>query len=223
MRKIPEDMVSGTIHQTNTCGNLTVIQYNNSLSVLVKFESTGYSVIKESGDIRKGSVNDPLFPKVFGKGFVGVGRYSPKDNVAYSTWWNMLKRALCPKFKEKHPTYKSCTIDTEWLNFQNFCGWFYDNYFEGASLDKDIKVIGNKMYSKDTCLFVTKEDNSLQVSGSRDKRYYLVSPKGVIYEFSNQRAFAREHELSQSGVNNLINNKQKTHKGWTVPERRYIP
>ena len=34
-------------------------------------------------------------------------------------------------------------------------------------------------------------------------------------EFENQIGFAREFELSQNGVNNCINNKQKIHKGWT--------
>ena len=81
----------------------------------------------------------------------------------YARWVNMLRRAYCKKFQEKHPTYIGTTICTQWLRFSVFSAWDKDNMVEGFDLDKDLKVKGNKHYSPDTCLYLPRCINTLLI------------------------------------------------------------
>lgn len=44
--------------------------------------------------------------------------------------------------------------------------------------------------------------------------YRVISPEGILHEFSNIAKFAREHSLNQSHLNQLILGKAKQHKNW---------
>ena len=110
-------------------------------------------------------------PRYFGKGYLGEGKYKVWENGkitdGHIIWRNMLKRCYDPKYQEKHPTYKGCTVENYLLNFQHMGEWIEDNYYEVPGevmcLDKDILHKGNKIYSRDTCIFVPKRINSLFV------------------------------------------------------------
>ena len=45
--------------------------------------------------------------------------------------------------------------------------------------------------------------------------YELISPSGDIYITDNLTDFARQHDLSQGNLVNVIHGKRKSHKGWT--------
>ena len=79
----------------------------------------------------------------------------------YLDWKDMIKRCYSSKFHEKFPTYKECRVDKSWFIFSNFKKWMEKQNWQGMALDKDIKVIGNKLYSPDTCLFVSYSVNCL--------------------------------------------------------------
>ena len=77
----------------------------------------------------------------------------------------MLQRCYDPKFHKKYPTYKGCKVEDYLLNFQHMGKWIENNYYEiegeTMCLDKDILCKGNKIYSRDTCVFVPQRINSL--------------------------------------------------------------
>lgn len=79
----------------------------------------------------------------------------------YAKWVDMLTRCYSGKFKSRCQTYVGCSVCDEWLTFSNFSVWFKKNNIEGYHLDKDIKIVGNKIYSPDTCLFIPSELNHL--------------------------------------------------------------
>ena len=81
----------------------------------------------------------------------------------YSTWKHMLARCYSTKLQEKRPTYKNCTVSDEWLVFTNFRNWMMAQDWEGLQLDKDLLFEGNKVYSPDTCVFVSLLVNSFTV------------------------------------------------------------
>lgn len=78
----------------------------------------------------------------------------------YSTWKAMLMRCYSSKFQGLYPTYKGCTVSADWHTFSNFRAWMKKQQWEDSQLDKDLLVEGNKIYSPDTCVFVTPMVNS---------------------------------------------------------------
>ena len=79
----------------------------------------------------------------------------------------MIRRCYDPKHQEKYPTYKGCTVEDYLLNFQNMGKWIDENYYEvpgeKMQLDKDILCKGNKVYSRESCIFVPQRINLLFV------------------------------------------------------------
>lgn len=77
----------------------------------------------------------------------------------YKAWKNMLNRCYSTKTQERYPTYRGCSVSTEWLTFSVFKNWMMAQDWEGNHLDKDLLFGGNKVYSAGTCVFVTQTVN----------------------------------------------------------------
>lgn len=67
-------------------------------------------------------------------------------------WMSMLGRCA----RTGHLKSEVCP---EWKQFDKFCEWAKDKYFQGAALDKDILGKGGRLYSPDTTAFVTNSLN----------------------------------------------------------------
>lgn len=78
----------------------------------------------------------------------------------FLVWKNMLKRAYCKIERSRRPSYHGSDVCAEWLKFSTFKGWMELQDWQGKQLDKDLLVPGNKIYSPDTCCFVSREINS---------------------------------------------------------------
>ena len=92
----------------------------------------------------------------------------------YQTWVDMLKRCYSAKHQEKRPTYIGCTVSEDWLTFSNFKNWMEGQDFEGMRLDKDILFEGNKVYSAETCVFVTQTVNSFTTDSGATRGVWLI-------------------------------------------------
>lgn len=120
---------------------------------------------------KKGNIKCPYERRYYGIGYLGEGEYKPTENRkptrVYDSWHSMLQRCYDGKFQEKYPTYKDCKVCDEWLNFQNFAQWYEENFYEiksqQMSLDKDILIKHNKIYSPETCIYVPQTINTLFV------------------------------------------------------------
>lgn len=168
----------GKTFKTNRFGDVEVIEYTNAYNILVEF-SDGTVVSARTGDLIRGEVKNPNHPNYSGVGFIGQGRHSLRT-VAGSKWKSMIKRSYSETYKELKPTYRDCTVDPKWHNFQNFADWAstQKGLKEGFFLDKDLLHLGNKVYGEEYCCFLPKEINaciSVKKSKSRD---YL--PVGVV-------------------------------------------
>ena len=94
----------------------------------------------------------------------------------YRKWADMLKRCYSDRYLKTHPTYAECKCCSEWLTFSAFKSWMKSQDWQGKQLDKDIKYTGNKIYSPDTCIFVTDKINLLLNSNLADRGRW---PRGV--------------------------------------------
>lgn len=96
----------------------------------------------------------------------------------YRAWSDMIKRCYSQKLQRRSPCYIGCTVTKSWLIFTNFKSWMKLQNWQGMQLDKDIKVIGNKIYSPDTCLFVSPQINSLLLDRAKSRG---ACPIGVSF------------------------------------------
>jgi len=92
----------------------------------------------------------------------------------YRVWVDMLKRCYSSKYQEIRTTYKGCSVSEEWLRFSNFKRWMECQDFEGMQLDKDILFEGNKVYSAETCTFVSRVVNMFTIDRGNDRGECLI-------------------------------------------------
>ena len=103
-----------------------------------------------------------------------------KPTKVYMIWQGMFNRCYNDYQLDRRPSYKGCTIDERWHDFQNFAKWYDEHKYSdiGYQLDKDILVQGNKLYSPETVCFVPREINMLFTSAARARGKH---PQGVHY------------------------------------------
>lgn len=160
----------GKDFKTNSCGKCFIVDYKGAYDVTVMFYDPIYITKCSFGNLKRGTVNNPMYPTLIGVGYTGVGIYSKvTDHKCYWLWVDMLQRVHGERYLEVYPTYKDVTVCDEWLNFQNFAAWCYNQDFfndkdergKTYHLDKDVLIKGNKVYSPEACCFIPNEINSL--------------------------------------------------------------
>lgn len=106
--------------------------------------------------------------KVFGVG-VNDAEYVTQPTINgktvvcpfYKRWVNMLERCYSAKLHEKRPTYIGCSVTNEWLTFSKFKFWMEGESWDGKHLDKDLLLLGNKVYGPELCVFIPRHLNNL--------------------------------------------------------------
>ncbi len=153
----------------NTYGDEFTVISHDKVNYTIKFSDGLIRTNILRTNITNGYVKNPnhihtsnsINPTVLKIGYLGVGKYTSKNNKYYIIWITMFQRCYNKQVQLKQPTYLGCTIDKIWHNFQNFAEWCEKNYVEGFQLDKDILIKGNKIYGPETCCFVPQEINKL--------------------------------------------------------------
>lgn len=51
---------------------------------------------------------------------------------------------------------------------------------------------------------------------------YVISPEGTEYKIDNVSKFAKEHNLAANHLNEVLNGKRKSHKGWKVCPKEQV-
>lgn len=98
-------------------------------------------------------ISDPDYKTHIGKTVDGKYRKVWVCPV-YMTWASMIVRCYCEKSLARRPSYRGCSVSSEWLAFSRFKVWMDSQTWEGLCLDKDILLPGNKVYGPDACVFV---------------------------------------------------------------------
>lgn len=205
-------------------------EYNNESKhyFVIRFLNSGYMKRINSSQLAH-KIDDPCQPTVYGRGIVGVGKHRTNSNGKQTKegvlWYNMLMRCYSESYLEKTPTYRGCEVCERWLNFQLFCEDLpkltnYEHWCEDTfkwNLDKDCLVEDNKIYSPETCMFLTSSFNTT-ISNKATRKYKAISPTGEEIVFQNMRIFAEEHGMTKEGISSVISGIQLTHRGWSFKE-----
>ena len=163
----------------NSFGSKMIItRYNGAKDLDIYFPE--YNWVFEHaqyGNFKKGTIKCPYEPRVYRVGYLGEGKYKMFENNKttdeYIIWHDVLRRCYDPKLHEKYSTYKDCEVEEYLLNFQHMGKWIEENYYkvpgERMCLDKDILHKGNKIYSRETCIFVPERINTLFVKNDKTR------------------------------------------------------
>lgn len=116
----------------------------------------------------------------YGKGF-------PTDSKCYRMWYEMCRR--CYDWRHKDYTrygLAGITVCDDWLDFQKFAEFYYSDHYrrEGYHLDKDLAVLGNTVYSPETCAFIPHEINTFLTLREKDRGEYplgVTEKRGKFY------------------------------------------
>ena len=171
----------GDILENNRGEKVEVLDYravpkrsgSNRYEHLLRFIDTGYEVWADCYNFKEGKTLDRLKPTVHGIGSIG---YPPEEvfplngNREYRLWSRIMLRC---SDEYDNDSYEDVTCSEEWKRFD----LFYEdvkklpNYnlwklgFEAGGknkyeIDKDILIQGNRVYSKESCVFVEKRINA---------------------------------------------------------------
>ena len=135
----------------------------------------------------------------------------------YQTWQNMFVRCYSSKRLTLNPTYIGCSVSTEWHSFMVFRAWMMTQDWKGKHLDKDLLYAGNKVYSQNTCVFVSQQLNTLLLNVAAQRGSL---PIGVVL---HKNRF--ESRVNKQGKNyNLggFKNKMIAHALWQKAKAEII-
>jgi len=149
--------------------------------------------------------------------------------------WKITDRCYNENFKQyKDYGGAGVTVCPQWkYSYLNFAedvvtlpGFDYEAFITGElELDKDQLVRGNKVYSKETCMLLTRKQNA-QYKPSVHKDFYAYNQyTQEIKEHYNKTMFAQENSLNATVVSNVLNKRKHRagdwylwYKGEDVPE-----
>lgn len=135
-------------------------------------------------------------------------------------WYNMNSR--CSDVGNSNYGGGGVSVCLRWQNKENFIsdcqllpGYDREALLNGdLYLDKDSIVSGNKIYSPETCCFLTAAKSNT-FKPNQMAMFVATSPNGDVYESNNQSAFAAEHDLLQTAISRCLRGVGSSHNGWT--------
>lgn len=106
----------------------------------------------------------------------------------YLDWKHMLERCYSDKLKQERPTYKDAECIDKWLRLSLFKEWkAVQGNVAGKQLDKDIIVPGNKLYSPNTCAYISQVTNNFVTASDAARGEY---PLGVCWHKRDEKFMA---------------------------------
>ena len=130
---------------------------------------------------------------VHGVGVNEKGRFTSnfpgtnKMTKAYCRWKDMLGRCYSTKEQLIRPSYIGTTVCEDFLYFQKFAEWHENQIgsnIPGWQMDKDILVFNNKIYSKETTVFIPEIINkTIQIHNKKSGRDLRVRLLDLAEQF----------------------------------------
>ena len=219
----------GETFETDEGYIITIVEYNNANDVVVEFNDKYKARIRTRYDVcRKGNLRNPYNISIHNVGYIGLNKDGSKPLTSirnqitreYGLWYRMMSRCYSEYELKRRPTYKDCEVCKRWHCYANFLedlplieGYDYwlNNPNERIALDKDIKGNGSKLYSLDTCVFVTIQTNNEERIERCGTNIEPTPVYGINIKTGERIDFVSQAEAKKHGFINI----QKNLKGQT--------
>ena len=160
---IAREVLDGKIFSSKSYGDFEVLEYLGNSRYVIRFVKTGTKIETTKHHIKSGCTMDRFYPSVSGIGFLG-DKYN-STHFLCKRWNKMLSRCYNSKNKAyKHYGAIGIKVCDRWHNFSNYVDdvILLEGYNEEMAksgklqLDKDIINREAKVYSPETCSWVTQ-------------------------------------------------------------------
>lgn len=142
-----------------------------------------------------------------------------KAAIFYQRWNAMLSRAYSTKESSRNSTYVDVEVCEEWRVLSVFKEWFDKNYIEGYSLDKDLLVPGNRIYSPETCVFLPNDINQAISNKKKKKSDY---PIGVYFQKKKNTYYTSVNKKNGRFVSKTFKTPEEAHYVYAVEKQKWI-
>lgn len=123
-------------------------------------------------------------------------------SIPYQTWISMIHRCYGVN-REK--CYEGVSVCKEWSRFSSFLDdyqYMVGSYQKGFVLDKDILCLGEKMYSKESCVLIPKKLNAIFANWTRKltvKEYEggFTTSGQINNRKENRKVFSTKEEVEE--------------------------
>jgi len=129
----------------------------------------------------------------------------------YSIWYGMIARC----YNENNTSYRNygnrgIVVCNHWLfSFENFFKDMGTRPSHSHSIDR---ADNDGNYTPNNCRWATRAQQS---NNTRKQRlFYAINPLGKSYIAKSKALFAREHDLSESGIGQVLLKHRPHYKGW---------
>lgn len=230
----PLEQTEGIVYENNNGDKFVVLEvYNIDGKKLAKiqFLHTGYikKDVRFDMGVIHGNVKDPYEPSYLNVGYTGnqnvidtfIGRYGEKIyKKIKKIWSHMLDRCYNPKCNiYQYYGAKNIFVDSRWFDFsvflkdiQSLTNWpAFLREPEQFELDKDYYAAN--AYSKDSCVWLSNEDNALY-KRETFKPFYAINEKtGEKSLFISQTDCIKKLGISLK-ISSVLNGSRVHSKGY---------
>ena len=174
--------------------------------------------------------------KIFGVGINDLHEHKTKyidgDGVKvscpfYVKWHSMLRRCYSEVLHKNNPSYIGCTVCDDWVYFSKFKAWMEKQDWEGKDLDKDWRLLGNKVYSPENCIFIEEKLNSFLTNSLKGVDFHKKTGKfraRVSNPFTGRTDHIGMFISYEEAYNAYVSAKIRLALVWidVLPERKWL-
>lgn len=160
---------------------------------------------------------------------MGIGKYgnindmygwkneSSLNKKIYDMWRGIWRRCGYEGY------WHDCSICDEWLYLSNFVKWIesepryeeFKNSLKGWSIDKDIKIKNNRLYSPETCTLIPLSENTIERNTRKPNKKKPII--GISFDKIILLKSSKSSSLYGFTFTNIVaclHGHQKTHRGF---------
>lgn len=143
----------------------------------------------------------------------------------YADWRCIIQRCFDNKLHKRLPTYEYCTVTEDWKYLSNFIRWVDsqpNKNWMNCQPDKDLLLSGNKHYSPETVVYISRYLNLFMLDSGKTRGVYML---GVTPTLNNKKNPYQAQCCDPLRLNKkylgTFPTELEAHKAWQAKKHEY--
>lgn len=142
----------------------------------------------------------------------------------YRDWCDILTRCFNKKYLVKQPTYKDCSVCSEWKYLSKFIEWVDSQPNKGwvnCVPDKDFLSVGRKHYSPETVVYISQSLNSFIIDSGKVRGHLMLGVSFMAGRKSPYRVQCNNPFLKKIEHVGYFTTEVEAHKAWQAKKHEH--